>query len=158
MVYVFVMKKPILIPLISCSVLLGCHDSAPSERTHTQLNTVLEQTVMPAKWVGIYQGNTPCMTCISHCEDCSGMAVDLVLNADQSYHLRRERLNEQHEIEELTGHFRFKNNDQTQSELVQVKTRNLIYIELEQQILEILEDKTGHIYEDEDAFLLQKSA
>ena len=46
MVYVFVMKKPILIPLISCSVLLGCHDSAPSERTHTQLNTVLEQKVL----------------------------------------------------------------------------------------------------------------
>ena len=39
---------------------------------------------------------------------------------------------------------------------MQVKTRNLIYVDLEQQLLEILQDKTGHLYASEDDFLLEK--
>ena len=39
---------------------------------------------------------------------------------------------------------------------MQVKTRNLIYVDLEQQLLEILQDKTGSLYVSEDDFLLEK--
>lgn len=152
------MKNPILLPLISCSVLLGCHDSTPPDHTpHTQIDTTLQQNIIPAAWVGTYQGNTPCMTCISHCEACPGMAVELILHADQSYQLKRQRLTGQDQLEEWTGHFRFKNNQQTQIELIQVKARNLIYLDMVQQVLEILEDKSGNLYEDQEAFLLEKS-
>ena len=42
-------------------------------------------------------------------------------------------------------------------ELMQVKTRNLIYVDLDQQLLEILEDQTGNLYNSEDDFILEKN-
>ena len=84
------------------------------------------------------------------------MAVDLVLNQDQTYTLKRESLSGHNEVEILTGRFRFSNQDQSKLELIQVKTRHLIYVDLEQQLLEILQDKTGHLYASEDDFLLEK--
>lgn len=152
------MKKPLLIPLIACSVLLGCQDSKQtSSESSQQVDQVSEQKVTLAKWVGKYQGTTPCMGCISRCEECPGMAVDLVLNQDKTYSLKRESLSGHNEIETIQGHFRFSNPDQSKIELIQVKTRNLIYVDLDQQLLEILEDQTGHIYSSEDDFILEKN-
>lgn len=151
------MKKPILIPLIASSVLLGCQDAKQtSSESIKQADTVVEQKVTVAKWVGKYQGTTPCMSCISRCEECPGMAVDLVLNQDKTYILKRESLSGHNEIETIKGNFRFSNSEQTQLELMQVKTRNLIYVDLDQQLLEILEDQTGNIYKAEDDFILEK--
>jgi uncharacterized lipoprotein NlpE involved in copper resistance len=152
------MKKPLLIPLIASSVLLGCQDSKQtSSETSQQVDQVAEQKVTVAKWVGKYQGTTPCMGCISRCEECPGMAVDLVLNQNQTYTLKRESLSGHNEIETIKGHFRFSNSDQTKLELVQVKTRNLIYVDLDHQLLEILQDQTGNIYNAEDDFILEKN-
>ncbi|MFZ0331233.1 MAG: copper resistance protein NlpE N-terminal domain-containing protein [Acinetobacter bohemicus] len=151
------MKKPLLIPLIASSVLLGCQDSKQSDREDkTQTDSILQHKITVAKWVGEYQGTTPCMSCISRCEECPGMAVDLVLNQDQTYTLKRESLSGHNEVEILTGRFRFSNKDQSKLELIQVKTRNLIYVDLEQQLLEILQDKMGNLYVSEDDFLLEK--
>ena len=152
------MKKPLLIPLIASSVLLGCQDSTQvSNENNKQTDTVAEQKVTVAKWVGEYQGTTPCMSCISRCEECPGMAVDLVLNKDKSYTLKRESLSGNDKREIYTGNFRFSNPDQSKLELMQVKTRNLIYVDLDQQLLEILEDQTGKIYNAEDDFILEKN-
>ena len=151
------MKKPLLIPLIASSVLLGCQDSKQSSSENkTQTDSILQHKITVAKWVGEYQGTTPCMSCISRCEECPGMAVDLVLNQDQTYTLKRESLSGHNDVEILTGRFQFSNKDQSKLELMQVKTRNLIYVDLEQQLLEILQDKTGHLYAAEDDFLLEK--
>ncbi|WP_407303428.1 copper resistance protein NlpE N-terminal domain-containing protein [Acinetobacter sp.] len=152
------MKKPLLIPLITSSVLLGCQDSTqPSSENNKQVDQVSEQKVTVAKWVGEYQGTTPCLGCISRCEECPGMAVDLVLNQDRTYTLKQESLSGHNEIETIKGHFRFDNPDQTKLELMQVKTRNLIYVDLDQQLIEILEDQTGNIYNSEDDFILEKN-
>ncbi|MGE8560817.1 MAG: copper resistance protein NlpE N-terminal domain-containing protein [Acinetobacter sp.] len=152
------MKKPLLIPLIASSVLLGCQDSTPtSSKNSQQVDQVSEQKVTVAKWVGKYQGTTPCMGCISRCEECPGMAVDLVLNQDKTYILKRESLSGHNEIETIKGNFRFSNSEQTQLELMQVKTRNLIYVDLDQQLIEILEDQTGNMYVSEDDFILEKN-
>lgn len=152
------MKKPLLIPLIASSVLLGCQDSKQtSSESSQQVDQVSEQKVTVAKWVGKYQGTTPCMSCISRCEECPGMAVDLVLNQDKTYILKRESLSGNDKREIYTGHFRFSNPDQSKLELMQVKTRNLIYLDLDQQLLEILEDQTGSIYNAENDFILEKN-
>ena len=151
------MKKPLLIPLIASSVLLGCQDSKQASSESRQQVDQVDQKVTVAKWVGKYQGTTPCMGCISRCEECPGMAVDLVLNQNQTYTLKRESLSGHNEIETIKGNFRFSNSEQTQLELMQVKTRNLISVDLDQQLLEILEDQTGHIYSSEDDFILEKN-
>lgn len=151
------MKKPLLIPLIASSVLLGCQDSKQSTTENkTQTDSILQHKITVAKWVGEYQGTTPCMSCISRCEECPGMAVDLVLNQDQTYTLKRESLSGHNDVEILTGRFRFSNQDQSKLELIQVKTRHLIYVDLEQQLLEILQDNTGHPYASEADFILEK--
>ncbi|OTG99376.1 copper resistance protein NlpE N-terminal domain-containing protein [Acinetobacter sp. ANC 4973] len=151
------MKKPLLIPLIASSVLLGCQDSKQSDRENkTQTDSILQHKITVAKWVGEYQGTTPCMSCISRCEECPGMAVDLVLNQDQTYTLKRESLSGHNDVEILTGRFQFSNQDQSKLELIQVKTRHLIYVDLEQQLLEILQDNTGHLYASEADFILEK--
>ncbi|OAL79054.1 hypothetical protein AY606_06390 [Acinetobacter sp. SFB] len=152
------MKKPLLIPLIASSVLLGCQDSTRSNiENNKQVDQVSEQKVTLAKWVGEYQGTTPCMGCISRCEECLGMAVDLVLNQDKSYTLKRESLSGNDKREIYAGHFRFSNPEQSKLELIQVKTRNLIYVDLDQQLLEILQDQTGNIFNAEDDFILEKN-
>lgn len=151
------MKKPLLIPLIASSVLLGCQDSKQSAHENkTQTDSILQHKITVAKWVGEYQGTTPCMSCISRCEECPGMAVDLVLNQDQTYTLKRESLSGHNEVEILTGRFQFSNQDQSKLELIQVKSRHLIYVDLEQQLLEILKDNTGHPYASEADFILEK--
>ena len=155
---VMLMKNRIVIPLMASSVLFGCQDSsqATSENGQKieQLGSIKHKVIM-AKWVGEYQGTTPCMGCMARCEECPGMAVDLVLNQDQTYILKRENLsgNEQQEI--YTGQFRF-NADQSTIELMQVQARHRMYINLDQQILEILEDQTGQLYASDDDFILEK--
>lgn len=147
------MKKPILIPLFASSMLLvgGCEGT-----TTTQDSTAMQQKVQQTQWVGSYQGTTPCLACISRCPECPGMAVDLTLNQDMTYTLRRESLSGHNEIETLTGGMRFYDEAQTQLELVNVKSRNLLVVDTKNKLLEIREDLTGNAYVAVDDFTLEQ--
>ena len=150
------MKKAIFIPLAAAAAALGCQDAeqGAQQPAQTQGKAAAQKQAVPL-WAGKYQGTTPCMGCISRCEECPGMAVDLALHQDMSYELRRESLSGHNEVEVLKGRLHFKNAEQTQLELLNVKTRNLIYVDLEHQLLEIREDQTAKPYAAQDDFLLE---
>ncbi|MDY6467574.1 copper resistance protein NlpE N-terminal domain-containing protein [Acinetobacter faecalis] len=151
------MKNRILIPLFASSVLLGCQES---NQTNTQVSEVndklVEKKIIP-QWVGYYQGTTPCMGCFSRCEDCPGMAVDVELKDDMTYVLKRESLSGHNEIETLQGKIVFKDSAQTKLELLNVQTRNQLFVDLENKILEIRVDKTAEPYQAQNDFLLSES-
>ena len=148
------MKNRILIPLFASSVLLGCQES---NQTNTQVSEVndklVEKKIIP-QWVGHYQGTTPCMGCFSRCEDCPGMAVDVELKDDMTYVLKRESLSGHNEIETLQGKIVFKDSAQTKLELLNVQTRNQLFVDLENKMLEIRVDKTAEPYQAQNDFLL----
>lgn len=146
------MKNVILIPLMATGALLGCQES---ERAVKQENAQLEHQVQVPHWVGNYTGTTPCMGCTSRCDECPGMAVDLVLKQDHSYELKRESLSDHNDIETLTGRFIFKDEAQTKLELLNVKNRNLIVMNLEQQQLEIRVDESALPYTAQQDFILE---
>lgn len=146
------MKKVLLIPLMATGALFGCQDTNQSQAKD---QSVVEQKVQAALWVGSYSGTTPCMGCFSRCDECPGMAVDLVLKQDLTYELRRESLSGHNEVEVLKGRMQFKDSEQTQLALLNVKKRNLIFVDLEHQILEIREDLTAKPYVAQDDFLLE---
>ncbi|WP_122898530.1 copper resistance protein NlpE N-terminal domain-containing protein [Acinetobacter sp. B51(2017)] len=148
------MKKPVIIPLFAMSVVVlgGCQDSNSTK----QQTSAMEQKVEQAQWVGTYQGTTPCMGCLSRCQDCPGMAVDLTLNQDMTYTLVRESLSGHNQVETLTGIMRFRDAEKTQLELVNVTTRNLLVVDTKHHLLEIREDVTANAYLAADDFLLEQ--
>jgi uncharacterized lipoprotein NlpE involved in copper resistance len=148
------MKKVMLIPFIATGALLGCQDT---NQTQAKDKAALEHEMQKPLWAGSYSGTTPCMSCASRCEDCPGMAIDLVLNQDQTYELRRESLSGHNAVEVLKGRMHFKDTQQTQLELLNVKTRNLIWVDIESQMLEIREDQTAQPYVAQDDFLLERT-
>lgn len=147
------MKKVILIPLVATSALLGCQESQQSKVNDDIAITAEKQQ---AAWIGNFKGTTPCMGCLSRCDDCPGMAVTLALHEDQTYTLTRESLSAHNEVEVLKGVIRFKDDAQQQLELMNVKTRNLLYVDLEQQLLEIRVDQTAKRYQMQSDFILNK--
>ena len=98
------MKAPILIPLVATGLLLGCSEANQTQHDQSKLQVAEQKQIIPA-WVGSYQGTTPCMGCLSRCEDCPGMAVALELHKNKTYTLKRESLSGHNEIETLTDHF-----------------------------------------------------
>ena len=151
------MKNPIFLSFIASSILAGCQDSTQSSsESNNQIDQVAEHKVTVAKWVGKYHGTTPCMGCNTRCEECPGMVVDLVLNQNKTYTLKRESLSGNDQQEIYTGQFHFRNTDHSKIELMQVKVRNLMSVDLDQQILEILQDQTSHLYPSEGDFILEK--
>ena len=85
------------------------------------------------------------------------MAVALALHEDQTYTLTRESLSAHNEVEVLKGIIHFKDDAQPQLELMDVKTRNLLYVDLEQQLLEIRVDQTAKRYQIQSDFILNKA-
>lgn len=148
------MKKVILIPLVASSALLGCQDT---KKPQSNDNTAITAEKQHAAWVGNYKGTTPCMGCLSRCEDCPGMAVALELHEDQTYTLTRESLSGHNDVEVLKGAIRFKDDTQQQLELMNVQTRNLLYVDLDHQLLEIREDQTAKRYQMQSDFLLERT-
>lgn len=148
------MKKVVLIPLVATSAMLGCQDSTQTKAKEIEAITAEKQH---AAWVGNFKGTTPCMGCLSRCEDCPGMAVALELRKDQTYTLTRESLSGHNEVEVLKGVIRFKDESKQQLELMNVQTRNLLYIDLDQQLLEIREDHTAKRYQMQSDFLLKRA-
>jgi len=143
------MKKVLVIPLVASSTLFGCQDTNQSAA-----KTVIKVKAQVPAWVGSYQGTTPCMGCFSRCEDCPGMAVALSLNEDQIFTLQRESLSGHHQLETLHGKIRFQDDAQKKIELLNVDTRNLVYVDLKKQVLEIREDQTGKRYQMQSDFIL----
>lgn len=151
------MQKSILIPLIALTAMVGCGEQpVTSETTSTAKHQGFEKKVVVPDWVGKYQGTTPCMACISRCDECPGMSVELTLKADQTFVLSRLSLSGHNEIETLKGKVKFSDADQTKLELENVSTRNLIFVDLKNNVLEILEDKTSNAYVAFDDFSLEK--
>ncbi len=148
------MKKVVLIPLVATSAMLGCQDSTQTKAKEIEAITAEKQQ---AAWVGDFKGTTPCMGCISRCEDCPGMAVAIELHEDQTYTLTRESLSGHNEVEVLKGVIRFKDESKQQLELMNVQTRNLLYVDLDQQLLEIREDQTAKRYQMQSDFLLKRA-
>ena len=145
------MKRVILIPLVMSSVLVGCQDQA-----QISSKEAIEAKAQIPQWVGDYQGTTPCMGCLSRCEDCPGMAVDVELKDDMTYVLKRESLSGHNEIETLQGKIVFKDSAQTKLELLNVQTRNQLFVDLENKMLEIRVDKTAEPYQEQNDFLLEQ--
>ena len=148
------MKQIVLIPLMATSVLMGCQQQAEQLKE----TAAIESEKQVAAWVGKYQGTTPCMGCVSRCEDCPGMAVKLDLNEDMTYTLVRESLSGHNEIETIHGVITFTDPEQTQLELKQVTTRNLMVVDLAKQQLEIREDVSAKKYQMQNDFILAKKA
>ncbi|MFW1753913.1 copper resistance protein NlpE N-terminal domain-containing protein [Acinetobacter wanghuae] len=145
------MKRVILIPLMMTSVLSGCQD-----QTRVSSKEAIQAEAQIPQWGGDYQGTTPCMGCLSRCEDCQGMAVSLSLHEDQTYTLYRESMSGNNEVETIKGHLRFDSKDANKVELLQVTKRNLLFIDLESQVLEIREDQTGKRYQMQSDFILAR--
>lgn len=150
------MKNRILIPLFASSVLLGCQESNQPNTQVSEVNDKLVEKKIIPQWVGHYQGTTPCMGCFSRCEDCPGMAVDVELKDDMTYVLKRESLSGHNEIETLQGKIVFKDSAQTKLELLNVQTRNQLFVDLENKMLEIRVDKTAEPYQAQNDFLLEQ--
>lgn len=149
------MKNVMLIPLVASAALLGCQDANQADM---QSKASIESQKQIAAWAGKYEGTTPCMGCLSRCEDCPGMAVALELHEDKTYTLTRESLSGHNELETLTGQLRFDAKDENKIELINVATRNLLYVDLEEKVLEIRIDKTAKSYQMQSDFLLGKLA
>ncbi len=150
------MKNRILIPLFASSVLLGCQESNQPNTQVSEVNDKLVEKKIIPQWVGYYQGTTPCMGCFSRCEDSPGMAVDVELKDDMTYVLKRESLSGHNEIETLQGKIVFKDSAQTKLELLNVQTRNQLFVDLENKMLEIRVDKTAEPYQAQNDFLLEQ--
>ena len=157
-VFISPMQKSIFIPLIAVTAMVGCGDhQAQSEFSSAAKNQTIEKKVIVPEWVGKYQGTTPCMGCFSRCDECPGMSVELTLKADQTFVLSRLSLSGHNEIETLKGKIKFTENDQSKLELENVTTRNLLFVDLKNNLLEILEDKTSNAYVAFDDFSLEKT-
>ena len=148
------MKNVVLIPLLASTALLGCQDANQSD---TQGKASIESQKQLAAWAGEYEGTTPCMGCLSRCDDCPGMAVTLALYEDQTYTLTRESLSGHNEIKTMSGQIRFQDESQQKIELLNVDTRNLLYVDLKKHVLEIREDQTGKRYQMQSDFILFES-
>ena len=84
------------------------------------------------------------------------MAVTLALHEDQTYTLTRESLIDDKEVEILKGKLRFMDDTKQKIELMNVATRNLLYVDLTERVLEIREDQSGKSYQMQSDFILGK--
>lgn len=154
-------KKPILASLLCVSLNTACSKSSESSQamqTESQNGrTVQKISISPEvqHWVGHYQADTPCKTCITRCEGCDGTHVDLYLNADQSYRLVRERNAEDEPAEHLAGRFIFVDSTKNKIQLVGTEQRGLLV--KSGDFTEIYNQETGQAYESRDEFLLTRS-
>ena len=147
------MSKTLFIPLFAtAAVLVGCQ---PTETTQTA-DQVMEQRVAQALWVGEFEGTTPCLGCLSRCEDCPGMKVSLRLNEDNSYVLHRESLSEHNALETLSGTYLLTEDDEVKIQLIDIQQRNLMVFDPKKMLLEIREDSTGKSYQMQSDFILPK--
>lgn len=152
------MKKPILVPLLSSTFLIACHESnnvhADAEK---KVNVQkIEQQQIKALWVGKYQGVTPCESCITRCDGCEGTAVEIMLKPDMQYELVTQSLSGEHEPQSYQGKLYFKDKAQTELKLLNLKVRHELHFDQKQDTLEILDDQTQKPYISKQEFILEK--
>ena len=140
--------------MISSIGLVACDKSEQNNHQKIQLEA---KTIAPA-WAGQYTGTTPCMGCYGRCDECPGMSVDLKLNADETFVLNRVSLSGHNDIEKIEGKFEFLNKDQSLIKLSGLEKRNLILIDLKNQLLEIRIDDSAEAYAEYEDFSLERKS
>ncbi|MFT4022111.1 MAG: copper resistance protein NlpE N-terminal domain-containing protein [Acinetobacter sp.] len=151
------MKKALFVSVVFASVGWGCHQNEQS--THQDKSVKKASQVVDPKlqqWVGHYQGVLPCAACISHCPDCDGMGVDLIIHPDQSFKLTRTSYSEHNKPEILTGTFMFSDAGKLKIQLKNVKERNTLI--LGNGYTEIIDIQSGASYPAYQDFQLHKIA
>lgn len=154
--------KPLLTSLLCAGLNVAC-SQPDAEQVRTTVSHVDEPTHNADKntnaalqrWVGRYQADTPCKTCITRCDGCDGTHVDLHLYADQRYRMVRERNAQDQPAEHLQGRFIFVDADQDKILLLGTSQRGLIV--KAGDFTEIYNQDTGQAYDSRDEFLLEKA-
>ena len=156
-------NKPLLASLLCASLNVACSESASEsmqsadvEQGDDALATQkvnLRPELKP--WVGHYQADTPCKTCVTRCEGCEGTHVDLHLYADQRYRLVHERNAQDQPAEHLSGRFVFVDASKDKIQLVGAQQRGLIV--KSGDFTELYNQETGQAYDSSEEFLLEKS-
>lgn len=156
-------NKPLLASLLCASLNVSCSKSGPDN----SLSALAKQHVDPQakqsaelhpelkRWVGHYQADTPCITCIEFCDGCDGTHVDLQLNADQHYILVQQRNAEGEKQQRNEGRFIFVDSEKNQVQLLGVKQRNLIV--KSGDMTEIYNQETGQAYASRGDFVFEQS-
>ncbi|MBJ8451829.1 copper resistance protein NlpE N-terminal domain-containing protein [Acinetobacter bereziniae] len=151
------MKKRLLSSFIFASVMMGCgqHEQAlKDEKASSEVKKPLD--VQLQKWVGHYKGTLPCAGCVTFCDECNGMTVDLKIYADQTFRLERTSNSDHNKHELYAGNFSFLDNGKVKIQLQSVKERNQLI--LGHSYVEVLETKTGLPYQFFEDFQLDKIA
>ncbi len=151
------MKKRALSTFILASVIMGCSQNDPNpeqEKVGTEVKPSIDPLLQ--KWIGHYQGILPCAGCITFCENCDGMTVDLKIHADQTFRLERTSNSDHNKHELYVGNFSFMDHGKIKIQLQHVKERNQLI--LGDDYVEILESKTGVPYQAFEDFQLDKLA
>ena len=151
------MKKALLTSFVAASISFGCSNQTtePEQKT-SAVKTDQGQTSDPKlqAWVGKYEGIIPCATCISRCEGCDSMGVDLELHPDMSFKLVRTSYSTQSAAEVYTGHYEFLDGDKLKIQLNEVKDRNILVLGAD--YTEIIDTKSGQPYAAYPDFQLEK--
>ncbi|OTU19985.1 copper resistance protein NlpE N-terminal domain-containing protein [Acinetobacter pittii] len=149
------MKKRLLSSFIFASLMMGCdqHDPATNnEKASSEVKKPLDAQLQ--KWVGHYKGTLPCAGCVTFCDECNGMNVDLNIHADQTFRLERTSNSDHNKHELYVGSFSFLDNRKIKIQLQNVKERNQLI--LGSGYVEVLETKTGLPYQSFEDFQLDK--
>lgn len=156
-------NRSLLASLLCASLNVACSESASEAVRSADLEadddrlTTQKISLRPElkPWVGHYQADTPCKTCITRCEGCEGTHVELRLYADQHYRLVRERNAQDQPAEHFTGHFVFVDASKDKIQLVGLQQGGLIA--KSGDFTEFYNQETGQAYDSSEEFLLEKS-
>lgn len=157
-------NKSLFASLVCVSLNVACSksgsDATNSVSTEQQRDPTLsqqKQQIDPAlqRWVGHYQADTPCITCIEFCEGCDGTHFDLQLDASQHYTLVQQRNAEGEKQQRYTGRFIFVDMDKNKVQLLGASSRNLIV--KSGDLTEFYDAKTGQAYASREDFAIDQS-
>lgn len=152
------MKIKFIASFILASITVGCDSTElPSQsKSDAQKSMALQTDPALALWVGQYSGTVPCSGCLSHCEGCDGVALDLILRADHSFKLTRVKADPDSEAEVYEGQFAFFDAAKLSIQLVGLKERNIM--QLGEGYSEIIDTQTLQPFLENADFQLQKIA
>ncbi|MDV2439498.1 copper resistance protein NlpE N-terminal domain-containing protein [Acinetobacter gerneri] len=149
------MKKTLLTSFILASVSFGCSESndvSKNEKSSVKIKVVSDPKMQA--WVGHYTAVTPCANCVTRCEGCEGIGIDLKINADQSFIFERTDNNADTKPVVFMGRFRFIDPDKRKIELMGVSDKHKFA--LSEGSIEVIDTKTERFFDSDDEFLLDK--
>ena len=156
-------NTPLLASLICVGLTVACSESEPElaqlaakDHGDDRLNTQKSQlNVALGRWVGHYQADTPCQSCIERCEGCEGTHVDLNIYSDHHYKLVQVRNAGDQPTQITEGRFIFIDAKKDKIQLLGLKQRNLIV--KSGAFTEIYNHETGQAYASVQDFILEPS-